>query len=151
MEHQSTDKLDTLNFEAHGRVEFAMMERGVLVYRAFGPFNRELVEAVAELEARAFPDLKAQLGQWVEIVLFEDNCLLSDDALDDYSVFLKESNEQGAAPIASAFVYEPGVEGAEKTSTMFQKVYDEAGIEHRHFKSFEEARDWVIPIYRNRH
>lgn len=140
---RSTDSIDTVTFRPHGRVEWAPAEDGIIVYKAYGPFNAELFDAVISLESEDFEKLQKDWGHWVEIVLFIDSCFVMKDAIANYQRFLKQCVDEGAAPIASAFIFTPGIEGANFCNTSYQQAYEYAGVDYHEFDNYEAALVWA--------
>lgn len=140
---RNTDCIDTVTFRPHGRVEWAPAEDGIIVYKAYGPFNAELFDAVISLESEDFENLQKEWGHWVEIILFVDSCFVMKDAIENYQHFLKQCVDEGAAPIASAFVYTPGIEGANLSNASYRKAYEYAGVEYQEFEGYEQALVWA--------
>ena len=62
----NTDTIESLKFRPHGNVEWTTLEEGIVIYRAQGPFNKELTEALIELETTVYPEFKEkwELG-WI--------------------------------------------------------------------------------------
>ena len=58
-----TDSNDNEKFTAHGRVAISIIGDGLILYRAKGPFNQELILALAEVEKDAFEYFESRFSQ----------------------------------------------------------------------------------------
>ena len=128
-------------FKPHGLVEI-WLEGNVLRYDAIGPFNRELVRAIALTQGDIMMTAKAR-GPCVEIVTIRQSALVTPDGLDELAVILGEVNQQGLAPLAVAYVIAPDVEGASLMAPLFYRRHREQGRVFKLFDRIEDAQTWA--------
>ncbi|MDT9000925.1 hypothetical protein RQP53_16735 [Paucibacter sp. APW11] len=137
----TTDQYDPGRFRPHGRVEYEEQGR-ILWSRATGPFNPELMQALSELVIATFPAMTAK-GPWVNICTFNHSALCSPDVLLSFTATMKQLVQMKIAPVATAFVLTPEVDGAELMAPLFEKCFKEGGIPFACFPSIELAQQWA--------
>lgn len=106
----STDGLGASPFRPHWRAEWRI-DGAVLRTDVEGPFNRELAELIGPILNQAYTVLSAQ-GPSAEIVTVRVSALGGPDALSALSAELQKCVRMGVAPVATAFVMAPEVEGS---------------------------------------
>ncbi len=143
MEEYSTDDAHLGRFGPHGRISFYFMQGNIVIYKAMGPFNLELLEAFAQVEPGIIEKFQSGVGPWVEVIIFEKSCLAMAECIDVFSAYLKDMKAKGLYPRASAMVIEPDVEGAAFMTKIYQQCYREAGFEFRLFDNRGDAVRWV--------
>jgi hypothetical protein len=137
----STDEFDPTLFRPHGRVNFTI-DGNLLLCEAVGPFNKELVLAIAEVEIGLIQKLAAQ-GRWADIVIVKENVLSSTDTLEAYTGYLNSLGASAMHSNATAMVIGDDVEGAVFMVPLIIKAYADAGIKLNVFKTIDEAKVWV--------
>lgn len=137
----STDEIDPGKFRPHGRVEYE--EQGnILLTRAWGPFNVELVGALTTLVNNVFPFM-ASKGNWVNVCVFEKSALASFEVLETLSEMIKQLVQLNIAPVSVAFVLPPDVEGVNFMAPLYAKSVGNGGIPFESFPNFEQAEKWA--------
>ena len=94
--NSSTDEYKLNKFKSHGRAEFERQGQ-ILICRATGPFNKELVHALATVE----PKLQSIIsdGSWADITVLKGSALATPDALRGIDNKLRHfSRNYGAVP-----------------------------------------------------
>ncbi len=137
----STRKVQTQQFQPHGQVE-GWMEGDLLLYIANGPFNKELVDCLAITQSEFLQSMQPS-GPWASICTILDSAIGGPDTLARYAQMMCAPKPAGLAPIATAFVMAPDVEGARLMAPHFAKIYADIP---RHFQIFEtmaQARAWA--------
>lgn len=143
MKQYTTDAVNTFKFRPHGRIEWTVLEEGIVFYKAHGPFNKELFEALIELESEDFTRMSQKQQKWVEVVLFIDSCFAMPEVKDLYGPFLQSAVNRGIAPTASAFVFTKDLEGAAFSKKIYRELYENAGIGYEEFSEAEPALIWA--------
>lgn len=143
MTKHCTDKVDYNKFRPHGRVSFSIIEDYIVVYRALGPFNSEVLKALQEIEPDVLKQVKKKNDKWVEIVIFENSCMALDEFIDEFSLYIKVGKENNLLPLASAFVISSEVEGAYLMASKYKECYENAGLTFCVFENEVNATTWV--------
>ncbi|WP_448212179.1 hypothetical protein [Colwellia sp. MEBiC06753] len=144
----STDNTSPRKFRPHGRIELTIFEEGIIQYDALGPFNRELMKALEEVEQGALASFKQNFGKWCEVIIFHDSCMMLEDALAELESYLKELYEHGLAQ-PTAFVFQEGVEGSSLMKPKYKSVYNHAKIPYQDFNTIEGAIHWCRSQLKN--
>jgi hypothetical protein len=139
----STDNIDRSKYMPHGRVELTVIEGNIALYTATGPFNEELMQAIAEIEGKALSTLQKGKEDWGELVVFQDNCIALPSFINDLQCYMRELNDLGEAPFISAFVIPNHIKGAGEMNVHYEACYSYAGIEFSIFESEIEAIRWI--------
>lgn len=142
----STDDVPHNQFKPHGRAKVSVEEGYLVVFRAEGPFNSEFLEALQEIEPVALNDFKSANQKWIELVVFEKDCTATFDFFLEYEAYLTEMKNTEMAPVASAFVISPDLEGALLIIKKVELCFKNAGIPLKVFESEPEARLWLDQI-----
>lgn len=137
----STDQVPSRKFPLHGQVTFAAVGR-VLETNACGPFNRELMDALAVMAFRSFPTMAAW-GRWAQLVVFRESALASMDILNELTRALKDLKSAGLAPPITAYCLPHPVEGAMLMAPLYHGCFQEAGLPLAVFHELDLAKDWV--------
>lgn len=137
----STDQFSDSDFRPHGLVE-VWLEGNVLRYDAVGPFNRELVRAIAQAQHDIMVAARAA-GPFVEVVTIRASALVTPDGLAELALILNDVNQQGLAPLAVAYVMAADVEGASIMAPVFRRRYEDQGRVFQVFKELEDAQAWA--------
>jgi len=137
----STDEVEPSRFRPHGRVEYE--EQGnILLTKAWGPFNIQLVDALETLVKSLFPVMTSK-GKWVNIAVFEESALASHEVLATLGKMVTLVHQLNIAPVCIAFVFRPDVEGANLMAPLFEKYVNEGGIPCKTFPSSARAEKWA--------
>lgn len=140
----STDQFGSTRFSPHGRVEHE--DRGrLLVARAEGPFNAELMGALLKMAKATFPVMAAK-GPWANIATFRVSALCSPEVLAGLTDGLCQMVQSGVAPAATAFVLPFDVEGAAFMGPLFAKAFADAGLRYEYFANFDAASTWLDSV-----
>jgi hypothetical protein len=138
----STDGLSTSPFRHHGRAEWRI-DGAVLRTDVMGPFNRELAELIGPILHQAYAMLSAQ-GPCAEIVIVRGSAMAGPETLAALSGEMRKFVQAGVAPVATAFVMAPEVEGSLFMPAPLVKSYEAAGWPAcQVFATAEEAEAWV--------
>jgi hypothetical protein len=142
----STDDIDPGKFRPHGRVDYEV-KGSILWTRAEGPFNSELIGALAKLIFEVLPVMAAK-GTWANIAVFRHSAMGSFEVLANFTDMLKQAVDAKFVPVGVAFVLPPDVEGANLMGPRYARCYAEAGIRFESFPDVELAKQWVDSMMR---
>ena len=139
--HHCTDQFASGEFKPHGQVEM-WLDGNILRYDAVGPFNRELVRAIAQAQHEVMLAAKAR-GACVEVVTIRESALVTPDGLAELALILQDVNLQGLAPLAVTYVMAPDVEGASIMAPLFRRRYQDQGRTFEIFERMKDALAWA--------
>ena len=137
----STDDYDPAKFRPHGRVSFTK-DGDVLICEAIGPFNEELMGAIAEAEAGMLAQMQ-QYERWADIVIIKENATASPEALALFSAYLTSLGKQNLNSTVTALVIDDSVEGAELMTSRLIDAFMDAGVNVTPFKTLHNAKVFV--------
>lgn len=138
----STDGLGKALFRPHGRADWRI-DGDVLRTDVVGPFNRELAEAIGPILHQAYALLRAQ-GPCAEVVTVRGSALAGPEALAALSAEMRKFVLEGLAPVATAFVMAPEVEGSHFMPALLVQSFAAAGWPAcQVFATADEAEAWV--------
>jgi hypothetical protein len=138
----STEGLGASLFRPHGRADWRI-DGAVLRTDVVGPFNRELAELIGPILQQAYTLLHAQ-GPSAEIVTVRGSGLAGPEALTALSGVLRKFVQTGVAPVATAFVMAPEVEGSGFMPALLVQSFAAAGWPAcQVFATADEAEVWV--------
>lgn len=138
----STDGLGSPLFRPHGQAVWRI-DGAVLRTDVVGPFNRELAEAIGPILHQAYGLLSAQ-GPCAEIVTVRGSSLGGPEVLTALSGVLRKFVQLGIAPVATAFVLPPEVEGSGFMPEVLVQSFAAAGWPAcQVFETAAEAEAWV--------
>jgi hypothetical protein len=138
----STDGLSTSPFRPHGRAEWRI-DGAVLRADVVGPFNRELAELIGPILHQAYALLSAQ-GPSAEIVTVRGSAMAGPETLTALSGEMRKFVQAGVAPVATAFVMAPEVEGSLFMPVPLVQSYEAAGWPaFQVFSTADDAEAWV--------
>jgi hypothetical protein len=138
----STDGLGTPPFRPHGRADWRI-DGAVLRAEVVGPFNRELAELLGPILQEAYSLLRAH-GPSAEIVIVRGSAMAGPETLTALSGEMRNFVQSGVAPVATAFVIAPEVEGSLFMPALLVKSYAAAGWPAcQVFSTTEEAEAWM--------
>ena len=143
MNIHNTDNVSYKKFRPHGRISFAVLENNLVVYKALGPFNLELLNALKEIEPDVLQEMKINNGIWGETVIFENSCLAVDEFFLQFRAYIQAMVKRNILPIASAYVISENIEGAALMARKYQQCYQGTGIHFKIFKNEGDAISWV--------
>lgn len=138
----STTQYKAELFSVHGHVEFSRAGQ-VLTCTATGPFNKELIDAIAHIQAEILPELM-QNGAWQAMVIIRSNALATPDALSAFTGYLRQQLTQGIASSATAIYVEPDAQGGKFMGVKIAQCYQDADLVHQLFGDIESAKQWLI-------
>lgn len=142
----STNQVQVSRFAAHGLIEITM-EGDILYYVATGPFNEELFDRFSIAQASHLATLQHPTP-WVSIATFVDCALFTPEALARYTAVMQVPKREGLAPIATAFVIGPDVEGGKIMAPHFRRIYDSIQRPFTIVSTLEEAQSWAHSMLR---
>jgi hypothetical protein len=137
----STDDYDPTKFRPHGRVTFST-DHNILMCEAVGPFNKELIEAIANAEKGMVEQMLA-FDKWADIVIIKKNAMASPDDLAAFTAYLTMLGRNNLNSFVTAMVIDDDVEGAEVMTHQIIDAYMEAGINLTVFKHLNDAKVFV--------
>ena len=143
MRAYSTDFTEDSLFRPHGRVEWHILEDRRVVYRADGPFNKELFEVLARIEESAFTEYKQRWSVWGCITELHGDCMLTRDAVLFYQSFLHKIKNKGLAPVASAYIFSKCSESGALGRTLYQDIHRFSRFNAANFDEFSAGLAWV--------
>ena len=145
MEHQpkknSTDQYQQDQFRLHGRVEM-QLKNNIICVDACGPFNLELTNALALLEAEFLATVAAK-GPFFEIVTFSESVLASLEVMEAHRALLVMLRGAGFAHKATAYVIPETLEGAAFTGPIAAQNYAAVDWPFRIFQRLDDAENWI--------
>lgn len=138
---RSTNDVITSRFAPHGLVEIAF-DGDILLYKATGPFNKELVEslAVAQMDVLTVADHR---GPWVSVSLMLGSMLASPEAFARYSDMMHAAKSAQFTPLASAYVVAHDVEGRALMLSKYAAIHTSSGRLFRSFDQLDDALAWA--------
>lgn len=128
-------------FRPHGHLAFRL-EGNIMVSTAVGPFNKEIIEAVAKAQQDLLQDMVEQ-QKWAYLVYFEKSVLAPIEALEALTNYLRWLASIHRLPTAVAFVIAPELEGAQIMIPHFQRTHAQAGMNFQVFATPEAAQAWL--------
>jgi hypothetical protein len=137
----STNQVQVSRFAAHGLIEIGM-KGDILYYTATGPFNEELFDRFAIAQASYLSTLQHPTP-WVSIATFLDCALFTPEAIARYTAVMQSPKPHGLAPVATAFVIGPDVEGGKIMAPHFRKIYDSIQRPFTIVSTLEDAQSWA--------
>lgn len=143
MKKTSTESFPDGKFQAHGRVSLEIIDKNLIVYHSKGPFNIELLTALAQVEEELLKTIKNNAGSWCEIVVFEESCMALDDVMLGFGDYLKELQTKRLTPLATAYVISKEIEGGSIMKDKYKKCHLDAGIEFSLFETESAAISWI--------
>jgi hypothetical protein len=138
---QSTDDVNPGKFRPHGRIHFTK-EHNVLICEATGPFNRELIGALAELEHSMIGEMLAY-EHWADIVVIKENAMASPEDLIAFTEYLTSMGRNNMNSLVTAMVIGDEVIGADIMTHQIVDAYMDAGINLNIFKRLHDAKVFV--------
>jgi hypothetical protein len=137
----STDQFQPRYFRPHGRIE-SRVHGNLVVHEAIGPFNQEIIEAMAVVLRESLQTLKQQ-GRWGQVIVFRQSALTSPETLSALNAYTTQRSKDGLAPVATAYVMDASVEGCHLMEAPFRNVYSESTVQFDIFSTEADAITWV--------
>jgi hypothetical protein len=142
----TTDEVAPGRFRPHGRVEFSTLGN-ILISEVIGPFNAELVNAVADTGVDQFQEFTRR-GKWGDIIIFSGSAMASQEALAALTRNVSRNVNSGSHASATALVLAPDVEGAALMASHLMKCFIDGGyatlaIPISLFERYDEALSWI--------
>ena len=134
---------NTGQFQAHGRVRFQVLDKHIIRYDIEGPLNEELISAVDALENNSLIKIKTEIGDWYELVVYQQSCIMTADSLVQLGDHLIAMAAKQLAPVGSVHVIPPDIEGYLIMETNFAKCYRGAGVRFASFENEDDALNWI--------
>ena len=136
----STDNVNYQIFRPHGRVNLSILDNEIMIFRALGPFNIDLLTSLYEIELDALQEINSN---WVEIVVFEYSCIALEEVFREFTSHLLAQKASGSIPLASAFVFPKEIDGVLLMTSKYKRCFDDAGLLFKHFDNEKQAMAWV--------
>ena len=138
----STDDFKLNKFKPHGRAEFER-DGQILICHAVGPFNKELVVAIAAIQPKLLNEIISD-GEWANITILSRSALATPDALLELGKYLSSIVNQSARSCASALVIGNYVEGRKFMAPYIIKAFADIGTKLVLFDTIRSANDWAV-------
>jgi len=121
-QHFRSDAFDHALFRSHGRTKVWVQGRALRV-DAWGPYNRELVDAQFRLlRERAAPLLPAD-GLFYELISYHDSLLMPEDAWTALAQYVDASVGKGICARQTIMVIDPQTEGYRFFVDRIEKIW----------------------------
>lgn len=137
-----TGQFRTTSFSPHGEIALWYEDR-ILHYDAMGPFNTELVDALALAQKEFLQHINPQ-GPWGSIAVFKNSAIMGPDTLARYEGMMSAPKPPGKTPVATAFVMGPDVDGHRLMRPLFERIYRHIGRPFIAVETLDEGRRWVL-------
>jgi hypothetical protein len=142
----TTDEVAPKQFRPHGRAEFST-NGNIVISEITGPFNTELIDAVANTGVDQFQEF-IKRGQWGDIIIFKVSAMASREALAAVTRNVNKNLSDPNHTSATALVLAPEVEGATLMAPHLLKCfidggYARLGIPISLFERYDEALTWI--------
>lgn len=121
------------------------MAEDIVYYEASGPFNRELIDALAATQKNFFEKITPP-KVWASIGVLKGSVMMGLDALARYEEVLGAPKPTAFIPCATAFVFGPDVEGGSIITPHFRRIFSRLGRPMEIFQTTSEAVGWVHDI-----
>ncbi len=142
--HRSTTEVSTGTFRPHGQID-VWLEGDIVYYEATGPFNIELIHALAATQKSFFETIT--LPQvWASVGVLMGSVMMGLDALARYQEVLEAPKPVAFIPSATAFVIGPDVEGGFIIAPHFRRIFAELHRPMEIFQTSSEAVRWVHDV-----
>jgi len=140
----SNEDFEPSRFEPHGAVT-VLSEGNIVRYDVTGPFNAEFMVLVVKLVDKLYSEV-VNKGPFGEVTVFRNSMLMPPDAISRIIDVLQRWKIRGCAPLATAWVIEPNVDGALLMVPLFEKKFSAAGHPFLRCDNVEEAEIWLKKI-----
>jgi hypothetical protein len=136
-----TSQFNSTAFSPHGEVAL-WFEDQILYYDATGPLNTEVIECLALAQMEFLKQIEPQ-GPWGSIAVCKVSAMMGPECLARYEAMMSTPKPAGKAPVATAFVMGPGVDGYRLMAPHFARIYAGIGRPFCAVETLEEGRQWV--------
>jgi hypothetical protein len=140
----STSEVAAGPFRPHGHID-VWLEDDMVYYEATGPFNVELINALAATQKNFFETLTPPQA-WASIGVLLGSVMMGLDALARYKEVLAAPKPAAYIPRATAFVIGPDVEGGFIIAPHFRRIFCELQRPMQIFPTASEAVEWVHDV-----
>jgi len=137
----STDDFDPKKFRPHGRVNF-IKDDDIMICEAKGPFDVELIEAVAYARNIAYEEMN-DCEKWGTIVVIKESAVASEICIDLLIAYLSNLGKANLRSHVTSMVIADDVEGAEVMSARFISAYADAAQTLTVFNRLNDAKVFV--------
>lgn len=138
----NTEQADQGTLKPHGSVRVEV-QGNIIRYLVRGPFNEELNQLFDEIQNTLVSPMVAPKEPWGDLTIFQESAMETPGSLEIYAKTIQAQVDQGLAPIATAFVLAPDIEGANLMGRLYANVYAKAGLKFRVFQNESEAETWL--------
>ena len=128
-------------FAPHGKAEFSRQGQRLLGV-AEGPFNLELAQEVHRRVLDWCRRLHAE-GEFDHLCEFRGSALATPEALQQLGRMLRDVTAEGIAPVRTAYVFPPDLEGGSLLAPLFERTFSANGLAMKLFASRAEAQAWL--------
>lgn len=140
----SSSTVKSLQFLQHGTIEIEILDSGVFLYVAKGPFNKETLQAIEILHHReVFIEARRRFHQWSEVIVFKESCLFTADAINHLGDYIASNIKQGVPLKGVAFVIPDEMEGLNLTILQVAPLYEKEMVPFKRFSSINEGMSWA--------
>lgn len=146
----STNSIEWVKYGPHGRVEISESLENIIIYKAVGPFNKELIKALDELEQPFLKERIQRDEKWVTLIEFKESCMITIEAKEIFSRYLEQCRESGIIQLATAMVITNDVEGKNMAESIYGQFYRNIDVPCQIFEVYDSAVNWLIEQYQNR-
>ena len=140
----STSEVAAGPFRPHGHID-VWLEDEIVYYEAAGPFNVELINALAATQRNFFETITLP-HVWASIGVLMGSVMMGLDALARYEEVLAAPKPAAYIPRATAFVIGPDVEGGFIIAPHFRRIFAELHRPMQIFQTSFEAVEWVHDV-----
>jgi hypothetical protein len=82
-------------------------------------------------------------GEFDHLCEFRGSALATPEALQELGRMLRDVTVEGIAPVRTAYVFPPELEGGSLLAPLFERTFTAAGLTMKLFASQVEALDWL--------
>lgn len=118
------------------------MEANTLLYEATGPFNEEVFELLAVAQTDFLTTLHIE-GPWASICTLRNSAMCTPEGLQRYTDLMQSPKPANLAPVATAFVIGPEIEGGNLMTPHFASIYASIGRPFKTFETMAAAQVWA--------
>jgi len=140
---RSTEQIELPGFLPHGQANYLYADDDLFVVHAAGPFNREFVEYLIQIETGLLKEMSEKHARWYALTTITNSAMMTPDAMIRYAEYRQAMRDSKLNPQAIAFVLGPEVEGRQLMFPHFAKLYGDSGITFAEFTEEAPARDWL--------
>lgn len=144
----STEEVVCKGFAPHGLVKIRF-EDDILFYEATGPFNLELVNALALAQQNMLNAVNPQHA-WASVTVMRGSMLASLEAFERYNQIMHMPGPASLRPAAMAYVVGPDVEGGTFMLPRYAAIHESVGCVFKSFERADEAVAWARAFVRMR-